>query len=55
MSLKKIRQNKVDVVYDFIEIAGIELEKRFGESPTCKDIIRHLAENGTIEIGRAHV
>ena len=49
MSLKKIRQNKVDVVFDFIEIAGSELEKRFGESPTSKDIIRHLAERGLIE------
>ena len=49
MSLKKIRQNKVDVVFDFIEIAGTELEKRFGESPTCKDMMRHLAERGLIE------
>ena len=49
MSLKKIRQNKVDVVFDFIEIAGSELEKRFGESPTSRDIIRHLTERGLIE------
>ena len=49
MSLKKIRQNKVDVVFDFIEICGTELEKRFGESPTCKDMMRHLAERGLIE------
>ena len=49
MSLKKTRQNKVDVVFDFIEIAGNELENRFGVSPTSKDIIRHLAEKGLIE------
>lgn len=49
MSIKKIRQNKVAVVFDFIETAGNELEKRFGDSPTSKDIIRHLAEKGLIE------
>ena len=49
MSLKKIRQNKVDVVFDFIEIAGSELERRFGDNPTCKDIIKHLSERGLIE------
>ena len=49
MSLKKIRQNKADVVFDFIEIAGSELEKRFGEIPTSRDIIRHLSERGLIE------
>ena len=49
MSLKKIRQNKADIVFDFIEIAGTELEKRFGESPTSRDIVRHLAERGLIE------
>tara|TARA_R110000824_G_scaffold71291_6_gene182604 strand:+ start:155 stop:487 length:333 start_codon:yes stop_codon:yes gene_type:complete len=49
MSLKKIRQNKVDIVFDFIETAGNELEKRFGDSPTSKDIIRHLSEKGLIE------
>ena len=49
MSLKKIRQNKVDIVFEFIEIAGTELEKRFGDNPTSKDIIRHLTERGIIE------
>ena len=49
MQEKKIRQNKVDVVFDFIEIAGSELEKRFGESPTSRDIVRHLTERGLIE------
>lgn len=49
MSEKKIRQNKVDVVFDFIELEGRVLEKKFGLSPTCKDIIKHLVEEGIIE------
>lgn len=49
MSEKKERQNKVDVVYDYIELVGVELEKRFGENPTSKDIVRHLVERGVIE------
>ena len=49
MHQKKQRQNKVDVVFDFIETAGVELEKRFGISPTCKDVIRHLVERGIVE------
>ena len=36
MPQKKERQNKVDVVKDFIDICGVELEKRFGQSPTCR-------------------
>ena len=28
---KKLKQNKINVVKDFIEIAGVSLEKRFGE------------------------
>jgi len=49
MPQKKQRQNKVDVVKDFIDICGVELEKRFGQLPTCKDMIRHLVEKGIIE------
>ena len=49
MAQKKQRQNKVDVVFDFIETAGVELENRFGDSPTCKDTIRHLVERGIID------
>ena len=49
MPQKKERQNKVDVVKDFIDISGLELEKRFGQSPTCKHLIRHLVERGIIE------
>ena len=49
MAQKKERQNKVDIVYDYIEIVGVELEKRFGENPTCKDMVKHLVERGMIE------
>ena len=49
MAQKKKRQNKIDVVYDYIEILGFQLEKKFGDSPTCKDMIRHLVERGMIE------
>jgi len=49
MPQKKEKRNKVDVVKDFIDICGLELERRFGLSPTCKDIIRHLVEKGIID------
>jgi len=46
---KKLKQNKVDVVFDFIEIAGTELAQRFGGSPTPKDTVRHFIERGIID------
>jgi hypothetical protein len=46
---KKQKQNKIDVVKDFIEIAGATLEKRFGLYPTCKDVVKHFVEKGIIE------
>jgi len=49
MPQKKQRQNKVDVVKDFIDICGVELERRFGQSPTCKDVVKHFVEKGIIE------
>tara|TARA_Y100000289_G_C3925923_1_gene153340 strand:+ start:1413 stop:1745 length:333 start_codon:yes stop_codon:yes gene_type:complete len=49
MAQKKQRQNKLDVVKDFVETAGVMLEKRFGLHPTCKDIVRHFVERGVIE------
>ena len=42
MAQKKQRQNKLDVVKDFVETAGVMLEKRFGLHPTCKDVVRHF-------------
>jgi len=43
------RQNKVDVVYDYLELLNVELTKRFGETATYKDILRHLVERGMVE------
>lgn len=43
------RQNKVDIVYNYIELVKLEIVKRFGGDPTPKDIIRHLIERGMIE------
>jgi len=33
------RQNKVDVVFDYLELLDIEISKRFGETATHKDIL----------------
>tara|TARA_R100000781_G_C4072278_1_gene124871 strand:- start:690 stop:1028 length:339 start_codon:yes stop_codon:yes gene_type:complete len=46
---KRQKQNKIDVVKDFIEIIGTTLEKRFGLHPTSKDIVRHFVERGIID------
>ena len=46
---KRQKQNKIDVVKDFIEIIGTALEKRFGMHPTSKDIVRHFVERGIID------
>lgn len=42
------KQNKVDVVYDYMELLGVEIEMRFGGEPTPKDILRHLIERGMV-------
>ena len=42
------RQNKIDVVYDYIDIAEKEIIKRWHD-PTTKDILRHLIERGIVE------
>tara|TARA_R110002012_G_scaffold285818_2_gene477072 strand:- start:2984 stop:3307 length:324 start_codon:yes stop_codon:yes gene_type:complete len=42
------RQNKVDVVYDYIELLGVEIKVRFGDKATSKDILRHLVERGMV-------
>jgi len=43
------RQNKVDVVFDYLELLDIEIFKRFGETATSKDILKHLVERGMVE------
>jgi Mor family transcriptional regulator len=52
MPLKKQKQNNIDVVFDFIEVLGNELEKKIGNHPTSKDMVRHLVERGIIETRR---
>tara|TARA_R110000751_G_scaffold99183_3_gene192569 strand:+ start:308 stop:628 length:321 start_codon:yes stop_codon:yes gene_type:complete len=42
------RQNKIDVVLEYIDIAEVEILKRWNE-PTAKDILRHLIERGIVE------
>jgi len=42
------KQNKVDVVYDYIELLEAEITMRFGEEATSKDILRHLIERGMV-------
>ena len=49
MNNPKNRTNTLDVVYDYIELIGVELVKRFGSNPTPKDIVRHMSEKGMIE------
>jgi hypothetical protein len=42
------RQNKVDVVFEYIDIVEKEIVKRWHE-PTIKDILRHLIERGIVD------
>ena len=42
------RQNKVNIVYDYRDLAEKEIVKRWNE-PTTKDILRHLIEKGIVE------
>ena len=42
------RQNKIDIVYDYIKLAEKEISKRWHE-PTVVDILRHLTERGIVE------
>ena len=43
------RQNKLDIVYEFIDMLENQIELRFSQDATIKDIIRHLSEYGLIE------
>tara|TARA_R100001463_G_scaffold9308_8_gene27884 strand:- start:46 stop:366 length:321 start_codon:yes stop_codon:yes gene_type:complete len=42
------RQNKADIIYNYIDIAEKEISKRWHD-PTTKDILRHLIERGIVE------
>jgi len=43
------KPNKVDVVFDYLELMKLEINKRFGETATKKDILKHLIERGMID------
>ena len=42
------RQNKIDIVYEYIKVAETEILKRWHE-PTIVDILRHLTERGIVD------
>jgi len=42
------RQNKAEVVYQYIQVAEKEISKRWHE-PTVMDILRHLTERGIVD------
>tara|TARA_R100000700_G_scaffold28195_1_gene35058 strand:- start:4216 stop:4533 length:318 start_codon:yes stop_codon:yes gene_type:complete len=42
------RQNKKEIVYEYIKIAEKEISKRWHE-PTLQDMLRHLIEKGIVE------
>lgn len=43
------RENRVDVIREYIDLLKKELDVRFGTNPTAKDILAHLIERGMIE------
>ena len=42
------RQNKADIVYEYIQVAEKEIQKRW-HNPTVVDILRHLTERGIVD------
>ena len=43
------RQNKLDIVYEFIDKLEEQIVIRLSDEATIKDIVRHLCEYGLIE------
>ncbi len=43
------KPNKIEFVIDFIDIIWNEVQTRFGEYATPKDVVYHLAERGLCE------
>lgn len=41
--------NKINIVYDYLDLMSIEVLKRFGETATNKDILKHLVERGIVD------
>ena len=43
------KPNKIEFIIDFIDIIWNEVQTRFGEYATPKDVVYHLAERGLCE------
>jgi hypothetical protein len=43
------RENKADIITEYIDLLYDELKLRFGDEPQIKDILSHLIEKGMIE------
>ena len=43
------KPNKINLIVDFIDIIWVEVQTRFGENATTKDIVYHLTEKGLCE------
>jgi len=43
------RENKADIITEYIDLLYSELKIRFGEEPQIKDMLSHLVERGMIE------
>tara|TARA_B100001094_G_C17867679_1_gene640545 strand:+ start:59 stop:382 length:324 start_codon:yes stop_codon:yes gene_type:complete len=43
------RENKADIIKEYIDLLYHELKTRFGEEPQIKDMLSHLVERGMIE------
>jgi hypothetical protein len=41
--------NKINIVYDYLDLMSVEVLKRFGETATNKDILKHLVERGIVD------
>ena len=43
------RENKTDIITEYIDLLYNELKIRFGDEPQIKDMLSHLIERGMIE------
>jgi len=43
------RENKADIITEYIDLLYSELKIRFGDEPQIKDMLSHLIERGMIE------
>ena len=43
-----IRQNKLEIVYEYLDLLEKEVKLRYGDDPTVKDTLMHLVERGII-------